>query len=123
MYFILFVTESHNLQERTKGSIQRQYQHCLTNDWLTAKTSPLKKFYVDLKWTKLVKDLENYGVEMSSIYDILNVLDSAKKPRAMNILIEGMTCHLLLIRECLRLFHIGKKQHHKSERRKRTLFT
>ena len=33
-----------------------------------AKTLPLKKFYVDLKWIRLVKALENYGVNMSSIY-------------------------------------------------------
>ena len=55
-----------------------------------AKTMPLKKFYVDLKWTRLVKALENYGVSMSSIYDILNVLDSVKEQRAFNILIEGI---------------------------------
>ena len=54
-----------------------------------AKTLPLKKFYIDLKWTRLVKTLENYGVSMSSIYDILNVLDSVEEPRAFNILIEG----------------------------------
>ena len=56
-----------------------------------AKTLPLKKFYVDLKWTRLVKALENYGVSMSSIYDILNVLDSVEEPRAFNILIEGIS--------------------------------
>ena len=83
-----------DLQERTKSSIQRQYKHCLANDWLTsdkAKALPLKKFYVDLQWTKFVKNLENYGVSISSIYDILRVLDSSKKPRAFNILLEG-TC-------------------------------
>ena len=55
-----------------------------------AKTMPLKKFYVDLRWTKVVKALENYGVSMSSIYDILSVLDSVKEPRAVNILVEGI---------------------------------
>ena len=54
-----------------------------------AKTLPLKKFYVDLKWTRLVKALENYGVSMSSIYDILDVLDQVKEPKPFNILIEG----------------------------------
>ena len=79
-----------DLQERTKGSIQRQWTHCLCNDWLLpekAKALSLKKFYVDLEWTKLVGDLENYGVSMSSIYDILSVLNSNK---ALNILLEGI---------------------------------
>ena len=80
------------LKKATQESILRQNQNCLSCDWMSpekAKTLPLKKFYVDLKWTKLVKALENYGVNMSSIYDILDVLDSVEEPRAFNILIEG----------------------------------
>ena len=95
LFVIIFLpcsSDVTDLQQRTKGSIQRQWKHCLSNDWLDsekAKALPLKKFYVDLKWTKLIKDLENRGVSISSIYDILNVLDHSKKPKAVNILIEG----------------------------------
>ena len=89
--FLLF-TEFIKLQSKLKLSLERTWKHALVLDWLSpdkAKSLPILEFYVGLRWTKTVKALKNYKVELQSIYDILRVVDLNKKPRPMNIFIEG----------------------------------
>ena len=64
----------------------------MRHDWIperVAKTLPLLEFYTGLKWKKMVKALENYKKEMTSIYDIFNVVDREAEPEPKNIFIEG----------------------------------
>ena len=61
----------------------------MSNDWISpdkAHRFPVDKFYVDLRWTKMVKEaLRTVKESMTSIYDVLGVI----RPQAVNILITG----------------------------------
>ena len=61
----------------------------MSNDWISADKAhrfPVDKFYVDLTWTKMVKEaLRTVKESMTSIYEVLGVVG----PRAVNILITG----------------------------------
>ena len=64
----------------------------MRHDWIperVAKTLPLLEFYTGLKWKKMVKALENYKKEMTSIYDIFSVVDREAEPEPKSIFIEG----------------------------------
>ena len=64
----------------------------MTHDWISpekAKSLPLQEFYVGLKWTKMVKVLKNYKVKLTSIYDILEIIDPDEELGPVNIFIEG----------------------------------
>ena len=64
----------------------------MRHDWIperVAKSLPLLEFYTGLKWTKMVKALVNYTIDMTSIYDIFNVVDREAEPEPKNIFIEG----------------------------------
>ena len=75
-----------------KLSLERTWKYALTLDWISAekaKSLPLLEFYQGLRWRKLEKAMKNYKVQLTSIYDILNVVDSCDRPWPMNILIIG----------------------------------
>ena len=64
----------------------------MAHDWISpekAKSLPLLEFYVGLRWKKVVKALKNYKKDMTSIYDILKIIDPDKELRPVNIFIEG----------------------------------
>ena len=52
----------------------------MSHDWISpekAKSFPLRKFYVGLRWTKMVKGaLKNYKQKLTSIYEILIAADT-----------------------------------------------
>ena len=61
----------------------------MSHDWLQsekAKKFALHEFYVQLKWTKMIKQaIQDHFEELTSIYDILDAAD--KTPKI--ILVEG----------------------------------
>ena len=85
-----FVVEFAEMERCLKLSLNRTWKHALTLDWISpekAKSVPLLEFYVGLRWRKLEKAMKNYKVTLTSIYDILNVIDSCQNQWPMNILI------------------------------------
>ena len=82
-----------DLQERLKDSLDRTWKNSLSHDWIPvekAKTFPLREFYVGLKWVRVVKRaIENFRQELANIYDIFDIVDMSKKPKATNILVTG----------------------------------
>ena len=83
---ILEITE---LQELTRKSLNLTWKNYLSNDWLPAHKAhkfPVGKFYVDLKWAKMVKEaLRTVKKDLTSIYDVV----TAAAPGGTNILVEG----------------------------------
>ena len=77
----------------------------MSHDWISpekAKSFPLRKFYVGLRWTKMVKGaLKNYKQKLTSIYEILTAADTymSKTTKAVGILATGNS-------EVLLVFHI-----------------
>ena len=68
----------------------------MRHDWIpeeVAKTLPVLEFYTGLRWKKMVKALVNYKEEMTSIYDLFNVIDREAEPEPKNIFIEGKYGH------------------------------
>ena len=65
------------------------WKNYLSNDWLPAHKAhkfPVDKFYVDLKWAKMVKEaLRTVKKDLTSIYDVV----TAAAPGGTNILVEG----------------------------------
>ena len=65
----------------------------MSHDWIPvdkAKTFPLREFYVGLKWVRVVKRaIQNFSQELANIYDIFDIVDMSKKPKATNILVTG----------------------------------
>ena len=77
------------IQRLTRESLDRVWRDYMSNDWISpdkAHRFPVDKFYVDLRWTKMVKEaLRTVKESMTSIYDVLAVVG----PQAVNILITG----------------------------------
>ena len=72
--------------------MHRTWKNALRHDWIperVAKSLPVLEFYTGLRWTETRKALENYKKQMTSIYDIFNVIDLDKEPGPKNIFIEG----------------------------------
>ena len=91
MTFLSYL-EFAELQRKLRVSLRRTWKHALTHDWISpekAKSLPLLEFYVGLKWTKMVKALKNYKLELTSIYDILKISDPDEELGPVNIFIEG----------------------------------
>ena len=69
------------------------WKNSLSHDWIPvekAKTFPLRKFYVGLRWVRVVKRaIKNFKEELKSIYDILEIVDVTGRPKAINILVTG----------------------------------
>ena len=87
-----FFPEFATLQKKLRVSLHRTWKNALTLDWISpekAKSLPLLEFYTGLRWTKMVKALKNYKVELNSIYDILKIIDPNEELRPVNIFIEG----------------------------------
>ena len=82
-----------DLQQRLKDSLDRTWKNSLSHDWIPvekAKTFPLKEFYVGLRWVRVVKRaIQNFQRELTSIYDIFDIVDTSERPKATNILITG----------------------------------
>ena len=82
-----------DLQLRLKDSLDRTWKNSLCHDWTPvekAKTFPLRDFYVGLRWVRVVKRaIENFKQELTSIYDILEIVDLTGRPKAINILVTG----------------------------------
>ena len=82
------------LQKKLKVSLHRTWKNALVLDWISpdkVKSLPLLEFYTGLRWTKTVKALKNYKVELNSIYDILKIVHPNEELRPINIFIEGQT--------------------------------
>ena len=78
-----------DIQTYTKESLRRRLRNYLSNDWLPvnkAKSFPLKRFYVELNWTKTIKGLRDTQEPMNRIHDIftLNIGSSA-----VTVLVRG----------------------------------
>ena len=86
--YIHFV-DIEEIQRLTRESLDRVWRDYMSNDWISpdkAHRFPVDKFYVDLRWTKMVKEaLRTVKENMTSIYDVLAVVG----PQAVNILITG----------------------------------
>ena len=55
-------------------SIRRTWTNGLVFDWLqNARTFPLLEHYVSLRWTRVVRDFENYKENITSIYDLFSL--------------------------------------------------
>ena len=82
-----------DLQQRLKDSLERTWKNSLSHDWIPAekaKTFPLRDFYVGLRWIRVVKRaIDNFRKELNNIYDIFDVVDMSKRPKATNILVTG----------------------------------
>ena len=82
-----------DLQRRLKDSLDRTWKNSLSHDWIPvekAKTFPLREFYVGLRWVRVVKRaIQNFQRELTSIYDIFDIVDTSERPKATNILITG----------------------------------
>ena len=69
----------------------------MSNDWLPpnkAHKFPVDKFYVDLKWAKMLKKaLTTVEEDLTSIYDVVAVA----APGGTNILVEGSVHFLKFI--------------------------
>ena len=65
----------------------------MSHDWIPverAKTFPLREFYVGLRWVNVVRRaIQNFRKELTSINDILEVMDPVDRPRPTNILVTG----------------------------------
>ena len=61
-----------------------------------AKTFPLREFYVGLRWVRVVKRaIKNFNKELTSIYEILDLVDQNERPKPTNILVTGdLSMHL-----------------------------
>ena len=85
----LSILEIAELQELTRKSLNLAWKNYLSNDWLPAHKAhkfPVDKFYVDLKWAKMVNEaLRIVKKDLASIYDVVE----AAKPGGTNILVEG----------------------------------
>ena len=72
----------------------------MSHDWISsekAKSFPLRKFYVGLRWSKMVKGaLKNYKQKLTNIYEILTAADSlmTKETKAVSILATGNACRM-----------------------------
>ena len=65
----------------------------MRHDWIpeeVAKSLPVLEFYTGLRWTEAGKALRNYKKQITSVFDIFNVIDTDKEPEPKNIFIEGM---------------------------------
>ena len=82
-----------DLQRRLKDSLDRTWKNSLSHDWIPvekAKTFPLREFYVGLRWVRVVKRaIQNFQRDLTSIYDIFDIVDTSERPKATNILITG----------------------------------
>ena len=89
--FVLhFLLGMRDIQTYTKESLRRRLRNYLSNDWLPvnkAKSFPLKRFYVELNWTKTIKGLRDTQEPMNRIHDIftLTIVSSA-----VTVLVRGM---------------------------------
>ena len=87
---MIFALEIAELQRLTRKSLNLTWKNYLSNDWLPpekAHTFPVDKFYVDLHWTKMVKEaLGTVKEDLMSIYDVV----TAAAPGGTNILIQGI---------------------------------
>ena len=65
------------------------WKNYLSNDWLPPEKAynfPIDKFYVDLKWIKMVKKaLKTVKKDLGSIFDVMAAAD----PGGTNILVQG----------------------------------
>ena len=82
-----------DLQQRLKDSLDRTWKNSLSHDWIPvekAKTFPLRDFYVELRWVRIMKRaINNFQQELASIYEIFDIEDTTNKPKATNILVTG----------------------------------
>ena len=91
MLFVLYLLIGmRDIQTYTKESLRRRLRNYLSNDWLPvnkSKSFPLKRFYVELNWTKTIKGLRDRQESMNKIHDIftLNIGSSA-----VTVLVRGM---------------------------------
>ena len=87
---MVFTLEIVQLQELTRKSLNLTWKNYLSNDWLPAHKAhkfPVDKFYVDLKWAKMVKEaLRTVKKNLTSIYDVV----AAAAPGGTNILVQGI---------------------------------
>ena len=86
-YFLL--SGMRDIQAYTRESLRRRLRNYLSNDWLPvnkSKSFPLKRFYVELNWTKTIKGLQDTQEPMNRIHDIftLNIGSSA-----VTVLVRG----------------------------------
>ena len=89
---ISLFAEFTKLQRMLKQSLRKTWKNALKHDWIpeeVRKSLPLLEFYTGLKWKKMVKALENYKQEMTSIFNIFNVIECDEEPEQNNIFIEG----------------------------------
>ena len=90
IFFVLYcLLGMRDIQTYTKESLRRRLRNYLSNDWLPvnkAKSFPLKRFYVELNWTKTIKGLRDTQEPMNRIHDIftLNIGSSA-----VTVLVRG----------------------------------
>ena len=72
----------------------------MSHDWMPvekAKTFPLREFYVGLRWVRVVKRaIQNFKKELTSIYEILDIVDPSERPKPTNILVTGNVKPVLL---------------------------
>ena len=82
------IVEIAELQELTRKSLNLTWKNYLSNDWLPEEKAynfPIDKFYVDLKWIKMVKEaLKTMKLKLTSIYDVV-----AAATGGTNILVQG----------------------------------
>ena len=63
-------------------SIRKTWRKGFVRDWLENPTGfPLLEHYVALRWTKVVRDFENYKENMNSIYDLFWLKIGNTNPR------------------------------------------
>ena len=74
----------------TRKSLNLMWKNYLSNDWLPpdkAYNFSVEKFYVDLKWVKMVKEaLKTVKKDLTSIYDVV----MAAGDGGTNILVQGI---------------------------------
>ena len=80
------------LKDKLTSFHKRKWKNALILDWISqekAKTLPFLEFYVGSKWKERRKALQNYEKELTSINDIVKVIDPNDQPRPVQIFIEG----------------------------------
>ena len=74
----MFFPDFADLKKQVRNSLHNTWKNALVLDWIPeekAQSLSLLQFYVGLRWTKTIKGLKKSKQELSSIYEILNVID------------------------------------------------
>ena len=69
--------------------LERNFKDCLKHDWLEdGHTFPLMQYYIDLVWTRMVKEALGWGEKsMKGMDEILEIPGAGRK--GLNVLIQG----------------------------------